>query len=125
MAYSIVESQVPNQVSVIVSGEVPIQEILNFITTHRGSHERLFAFLFDITDAAMSLTAEQVRQLATFAAGEARKGPMGPVAFISSNPGPFGVMRMYQAHSSAQGRHNLGVFRTQDDAQAWLKTLNR
>jgi hypothetical protein len=124
VGYSIVESQAPNQVSVVVSGEVPVQEILNFIATHRAGDQRQFAFLFDITDAAMVLTAEQVRQLASFAAREARSGPMGPVAFISTNPGPYGMMRMYQAYSGAEGRHNVGVFHTLADAQAWLKTVS-
>jgi hypothetical protein len=123
LAFSIVEDPAPNQVFVVVSGEVSMQEMMNFIATHRGGDERQFAFLFDVSDADVAISGEQVRQVAVFAAREARKGPMGPVAFISSNPGPFGMTRMYQAYSSAEGRRNVGVFHTLTEAQHWLGKL--
>ena len=122
---SFADHQKPNQVFVIVSGEVSMEEVKNFITTSRRGDQREDAFLFDITAASLSLSGEEMRQLAVFAAEEARKSPMGPVAFISAAAGAFGLSRVYQAYSAVEGRRNVGVFRTLEDAQAWLADLKR
>jgi len=123
VGFSIVESQEPGQILVVVQGEVSMQEMMDFIATHRSGDERQLAFVFDVSDAAMVITGEQIRQVAAFAVRENRKGPMGPVAFVSSNPGPFGMTRMYQSYSAAEGRKNVGVFHTLTDAQTWLSSL--
>jgi len=123
MSISIIETAEPDQVMVVVVGETSVEEMMQFIATHRGGGEREFAFLLDVSDASINVSGDEMRQIATYAAQEARKAPMGPVAFIASNPGPFGVTRMYQAYSTAAGRNNVGVFRTVEDAQAWLRAF--
>ena len=125
MPISFAENQEPNQVLVIVSGEVSMAEVRNFITTSRRGDQREYAFLFDVTAVSLSLSGEEMRQLAAFAAEEARKSPMGPVAFISAAAGAFGLSRVYQAYSAVEGRRNVGVFRTLEDARAWLADLKR
>jgi hypothetical protein len=125
MPISFAEHQEPNQVLVIVSGEVSMEEVKKFITASRGGDQRDYAFLFDVTAASLSLSGEEMRQLANFAAEEARKSPMGPVALISAAAGAFGLSRVYQAYSAVEGRRNVGVFRTLEDARAWLADLKR
>jgi hypothetical protein len=124
MPISIAEHPHSDQVMVIVSGEMSMQEMVDFIASNRNGPRRSFAFLFDISAATVSLSGEEIRQLATYGAAEARKSPMGPVAFISTDPSTFGMSRMYQSYSAAEGRKNVGVFHTVSDAQAWLAALN-
>jgi hypothetical protein len=125
MPFSFAEPQEPSQVLVIVSGDVSMQEVMNFIATSRNGDQRQSAFLFDVTAASLSLSGDEMRQIATYAAEEARKAPMGPVAFISAAAGAFGLSRVFQAYSAVEGRRNVGVFRTLADAQAWLAALKR
>jgi hypothetical protein len=119
------EDQQPDQVLVKVSGAVSIQEMLSFIAMSRSGEQRDYAFLFDVTAAALTVSGDEMRQLAAFAADQMRQGPMGPVAFISTDPGPFGLSRIFQSYSVAEGRRNVGVFRTLSDARAWIATLPR
>jgi hypothetical protein len=120
MPISFADYPYPNQVLVLVSGETSMQEMMNVIIATRSGEQRTSAFLFDVSAAKVDLSGDQVRQLAAFTAEEARKSPMGPVAFISTDPATFGLSRMYQAYSASEGRKNVGVFRTLADAQAWL-----
>lgn len=123
MPISFAEHQEPNQVLVIVSGEVSMEEVKTFIKASRSGDQREYAFLFDVSAVSLSLSGEEMRQLAVFAAEEARQSPMGPVAFISAAAGAFGLSRVYQAYSAVEGRRNVGVFRTLEDARAWLADL--
>ena len=125
MSISFAEHQEPNQVLVTVSGDISMEEVKNFITANRSGDKREYAFLLDVTAASLSLSGEEMRQLAAYAAEEARKSPMGPVAFISAAAGAFGLSRVYQAYSAVEGRRNVGVFRTLEDARAWLADLKR
>ena len=123
MPISFAENQQPNQVLVIVTGDASMQDMMDFIVASRSGYLRNTAFVFDISGATITLSGDELRQLAAYAASQDRTSPMGPVAFISSDPGAFGAGRMYQSYSIAEGRKNVGVFRTMDDAQAWLSTL--
>jgi hypothetical protein len=101
MPISITDSQAPDRILVVVAGETSMQEMMSFIAEHRAGTERAFAFLFDVSDASMDVSGDEMRQVAAFAAKEARKAPMGP----------------------AEGRRTVGVFRTLADAHAWLDSL--
>ena len=125
MSISLAEHQRPHEILIIVSGETSMQEMMDFIVTSRNSSQRDCAFLFDVSDSIVNLSGDDMRQLAAYAAQESRKSPLGPVAFISTNPGAFGISRMYQSYSVAEGRNNVGVFHTVSDAREWLATLNR
>lgn len=100
-----------------------MQEMMSFIVKCRSGDLRNSAFLFDVSAATVSLSGDELRQLADYAAEESRKSPLGPVSFISNEPGAFGISRMYQAYSAAAGRKNVGVFHTLSDAQTWLSGL--
>ena len=98
---------------------------MRFIVASRTGEQRELAFLFDVSAATVTLSGDEISHLASYAAGQARKSPMGPVAFISADPGAFGLSRMYQSYSAAEGRRNVGVFQTLSDARAWLAGLKR
>ena len=125
MSISISEDHEHNLVVVTVSGETSMQEMLDFILARRSGDQRGCAFLFDVSAATANLSGDEMMQLAAYAANEARKSPMGPVAFISTDPYAYGVSRMYQSYSAAEGRRNVGVFHTMADAQSWLAGLKR
>jgi hypothetical protein len=125
MPLSFAEHQHPNQVHVVVTGETSMPDMMNFIIATRSGYQRGCAFVFDVSEAVVNLSGDELRQLASYAAEQARHTPMGPVAFISSDPGTFGAGRMYQSYSIAEGRRDVGVFRNMADAQAWLDSLNR
>ena len=118
-------AQQPNQILVVVAGETSMQEMMKFIGENRAGEKRHYAFLFDVSAATVTLSGDEMHQLAAYAAAEARKGPIGPLAFISTNPAVFGMGRMFQSYSDAEGRRNVGVFRTLDDAQAWLASFKK
>lgn len=123
MPFEITEPSLPDEILVIVSGEVSAKEMQEFMIAHRGGPERSSAFLFDISNAAVGVSADDVLLVASTGAREARKSPMGPLAFISTSPGPFGMARMFQAFSAAEGRQAVGVFRSLDEARAWVRSL--
>src|SRR5262245_46164 len=123
MTITVADNQPPNQVLVIVSGELSMHDVWNFLIASRAGDQRESAFLFDVSEGIFGGSSDEIRQLAAYAASEARRSPMGPVAFISSDPGTFGLSRMYQSYSLADGREDVGVFRTLSDARAWLAGL--
>jgi hypothetical protein len=123
MPISVTEHPERREVLVVVAGETSMKDMKNFIISRRGGEQRGFAFLFDVSAATASLSGDEMRQLAAYAADEARKAPMGPVAFISTDPYAYGICRMYQSYSAAEGRKSVGVFRTLTDAQTWLAGL--
>jgi len=123
MLVRIPEHPTPNQVLVVVSGDASVREMLDFIVESRGGGLRRCAFLFDVSAATISASGDEMRQLAMYAAREGRQEPMGPIAFISTDPATFGMGRMYQAYSVAEGRRNVGVFRSVSEAQTWLAAL--
>ena len=123
MIVTIPEHHTPNQVLVVVSGEASVREMLDFIVESRGGALRRCAFIFDVSAATVSASGDEVRQLAMYAARQGRQEPMGPVAFISTDPAMFGMGRMFQAYSVAEGRRNVGVFRSMSEAQTWLAAL--
>jgi len=123
MLVRIPEHPTPNQVLVVVSGDASVREMLDFIAESRAGGLRRCAFLFDVSAATISASGDEMRQLAMYAARESRQEPMGPVAIISTDPETFGMGRMYQAYSVAEGRRNVGVFRSVSEAQTWLAAL--
>jgi len=123
MPFAIAESTVPGEILVIVSGEVSAREMQQFMIAQRTGPERSSVFLVDISNAAIGVSADDVLMVASTGAREARKSPMGPVAFISTNPGPFGMARMFQSFSAAEGRPTVGVFRSLEEARAWVRGL--
>ena len=47
----------------------------------------------------------------------------GRVVLVGMNPGPFGMARMFQSFSAAEGRPTVGVFRSLEEARAWVRNL--
>jgi hypothetical protein len=106
----------------VVTGEVRMAEMMDFITNQRAGERRSWAFIIDTSHSSLELPSEELWKVADFAGAEFAKSPMGPVAIIASEPAQYGLSRMYQSYSEITGRKNVGVFRTLDEAQRWLAT---
>ena len=113
----------PGRLLLKVTGSVDVAEMRQVIAVHRTGANRLTPILFDLTDASVQVSAADVASLAEGTALEMRRAPLGPVALIATSDELFGLGRMYQAHSTASGRPQVGVFRDQDAAERWLRTL--
>ena len=118
-----VDYPVPDRLLLKVTGSVDIAEMRQVIASHRSGANRLTPILFDLTDATLQVSAADVASLAEATALEMRRAPIGPVALIAASDEVFGLSRMYQSHSTAHGRPQVGVFRDQNAAERWLRTL--
>jgi hypothetical protein len=123
MPITVVPHDIPNQVMAVVTGEIAVGEMMAFVKASRIGERRSWAFILDTSGAAVAASSADLQNIADFAAEEFKKSAIGPVAFVSSDPGTFGMGRVYQAYSSASGRSNVGVFKTLDDAQRWLSRI--
>jgi hypothetical protein len=120
MAITLVEHRVPNQLLFVVTGNITLQELMSSVAEYRGGERRTWAFLYDLSWAVLSFSADEVRQLADYVTREAGKSPVGPTAVIATDDAVYGMSRMYQAYSEMAGRPHVGVFRTREEAQQWL-----
>ena len=118
-----VDYPVPDRLLLKVTGSVDVAEMRHVIASHRSGANRLTPILFDLTEATLQVSSADVASLAESTALEMRRAPLGPVALIATSDELFGLGRMYQAHSTAFGRPQVGVFRDQDAAERWLRTL--
>ena len=123
MPVVVVDYAIPDRLLVKVTGSVDVAEMRHVIASHRSGAHRLTPILFDLTEASLQVSAGDVASLAEATALEMRRAPLGPVALIAASDEVFGLGRMYQSHSTASGRPQVGVFREQDAAERWLQSL--
>jgi hypothetical protein len=76
--------------------------------------------LVDASHAWTNVTPEEVKQLLWRIQNEAQKGPFGPTAIVTKSDHLFGMARMLGILSELRGGPPVAVFRTQDEALAWL-----
>jgi hypothetical protein len=74
LPFAVADHPYPKQVLVIVAGETSMDEMMNFIVTTRTGDRREVAFLFEVSTAAIRLSSDEVRMLATYAADESLAG---------------------------------------------------
>jgi hypothetical protein len=102
-------------------GNLTLDELRDFLRTARTGEQRAWQLLFDATAASTGITAGQVGTLAAAVGGTLRReGPRAPVALVASDPGLYGVMRMYQILCENEGVDAIHVFRTRAEADDWL-----
>lgn len=80
--------------------------------------DRSLAALWDLRDADIDMSAEDVRELVERVA-ELPHG-LGPVALVVAGDYPFGMARMYETLFSARSTTPAMVFRDVDAARDWL-----
>lgn len=120
MAVAAVDHGVPNQLFLVVTGTITFRDMMDAVATYRVAETRTWPVLFDVTEATVNFSSDDVRKLADHTGQESRKSPFGPVAIIASDDERFGLGRMFQTYSGFMGRSNVGVFRTREAAQKWL-----
>jgi hypothetical protein len=104
------------------TGELTFAGLRDFIQTARTGDRRAWTLIFDMADATSSITAEQVQSLAVNVGSALRnEGVRGAVAIVAGADVLFGVMRMYQILCEQQGVDTIHVFRTRQEADAWLR----
>ena len=123
MSITPVEYPIGDHLLLKVTGTVELSDMTKVIAEHRGGDTRLTPILFDLTEAAVNVSAADVASLAGMMALEMKKAPLGPVALIATSDEVFGLARMYKSYSSATGRPHVGVFRDLSAAEKWLATL--
>ena len=123
MPVVVVDYPIPDRLLLKVTGSVDVAEMRQVIASHRSGANRLTPILFDLSEASLQVSAGDVASLAEATALEMKRAPIGPVALIATSDEVFGLGRMYQSHSTASGRPQVGVFRDQDAAERWLQSM--
>ena len=104
------------------TGELTFAELRGFIQSVRTGERRSWPLIFDMIAATTGITAEQVQSLAVNVGSALRnEGPRGAVAIVASTDLLFGLMRMYQILCEQQGVDTIQVFRSRQEADAWLR----
>jgi hypothetical protein len=77
--------------------------------------------VLDIREAMLSVTAAELRDLATLGGNSRRsRDPRGPVAIVADTPSVFGISRMYETLAELNAAPPLSVFKTMEAAEEWL-----
>jgi hypothetical protein len=82
-----------------------------------------YALLYDVRGARTTLTAGELRTLATYVE-RLRPETRGPVAIVTTDATFFGMARMYSVFAETSGMR-FTVFRTMSDADEWLTQQSR
>lgn len=110
--------------SAVGTGTLTADEFLRFMTEHRVGQYRPYALVLDIREATVTMTPGELREIALRAEQlRAREGARGPVAILAERPGVFGLSRIYESLAEVKNLPPLRVFQTEDEADAWLATL--
>ncbi len=76
--------------------------------------------LIDATDTRTNVTPDEVKQIVERLRAEASKGGFGATAIVTDSDYVFGMARMLGILSELRSGPPIGVFRTHDEAMAWL-----
>jgi hypothetical protein len=105
------------------TGDLGLKELQDFLRTERTGDLRDWPLLFDATAASTQITSAQIQTLAMQVGGSLRsEGPRAPVALVASSDLLFALMRMYQIRCENEGVDSIRVFRSRDEADAWLSS---
>ena len=102
-------------------GQLSADDLQGILRPARTGERGEWGLLLDATLATTDITADQARALAmTVGSALRREGRRAAVAIVAAHNALFGVMRMYQTLCEGEGFARIGVFRTRDEAEAWL-----
>jgi hypothetical protein len=123
MPITITVDSTTRQVVATMVGPIGIADLLNVAVEHRTGDRRAWAVIYDMSDALVDLSSDDVRRAADRVSSDDRTAPIGPAAIVAPSPETFGLGRMFQSYSVLLGRKNVGVFHAIADARAWLANL--
>jgi len=103
-----------------ISGPLTVQVLQDALTDVYAdqAYDPTMAALWDLREATIDLSPDEVRKIADFVAP--RWGG-GRAAIVVANEHAFGMARMYELLLSEQARGDVMVFRSIADAAAWLE----
>jgi hypothetical protein len=116
-------SATPNRLLAVAAGNVTLEELVDFVARHRSGEQRLIPLLLDFTDTSTDMPPDDIRSMATYLTGQIdTAGPRARVAVIAPGNVMYGVMRMLMSYGEMlSGMDHVAVFRSIDEAEAWLK----
>ena len=111
--------QAHHTVRTMASGLVTYDELAQHLAEEARDDALGFAEVFDARGATTDITTSQVRLLVARTDALLRQGHLGALAIVTDSNFTFGMARMYQILSEPLPVQ-IGVFRTLDEATAWL-----
>ena len=105
------------------TGSIDMPEMRTAVERFRAGERRVMPILLDLSEATLTFTSDEVATLAEDRATENKRSAVGPLALVAAADEAFGISRMFQAYSDANGRPQVGVFRDALTAERWLRSL--
>ncbi len=103
------------------TGVVSLEQLVTFIRTQRVGARQAYALLFDMRVATVAFTGDEIRQLADEVGARHKRGERrAPVAIVTEGDLAFGLGRMYESLVESEGVNYIGVFRSLEEADAFL-----
>ena len=106
----------------MASGLVTYDDLAQHLAEEARDDALGFAEVIDGRGATTDVTAGQVRSLVARTDALLRQGQLGALAIVTDSDFAFGMARMYQILSEPLPVQ-IGVFRTLDEATAWLSAM--
>jgi hypothetical protein len=104
-----------------VTGEVSFEELRRALASIYGGAETLgMDSLWDLSEAEMSISSEEVGLLSDFVGGHWEGKGGARSALVVPEDLAFGLARMYGARLSPSLHSQIGVFRELEEALNWL-----
>jgi hypothetical protein len=106
------------RITIRVTGKIDIAEAFAVVDRHRTENVWGYGMLYDLISLEGAPDPSQVAQVSDYVQRHAGQRPRGPVAFVTTNPVAFEMVRMY----SMMNRNDLRVaaFHSMDAAERWL-----
>ncbi len=103
------------------TGVLDLDQLVTFIRTQRVGARQTYSLLFDMRLATVTFTGDDIRQLADeVGARHKRGGRRAPGAIVTETDLAVGLMRMYELLVESDGVDYVGVFRSLEEADAFL-----
>ena len=109
-------------VRTLASGRVTYDDLARHLAEEERDDALGLAEVIDGRGATTDLTPNQVRALVVRTDALVRKGRFGALAIVTDSDFAFGMARMYQLLAEPLPVQ-IGVFRTLDEATAWLSAV--
>lgn len=116
IAYSV--DRVHRRVSAVAEGSVTHPEIVAHLRKERDDDGLRFTEFIDATQATVSLSASEVREIVELLRDLGRRNALGPTAVVVVNDVSYGTLRMLEV--LVEDVCVVRPFRDRDEAEEWL-----
>jgi hypothetical protein len=103
-------------------GLVTFEDIQGHIDCESQRRALGYPEVIDATGARTNVTPDDVKQIVERLRVEASKGAFGATAIVTNSDHLFGMARMLGIVSELRGGPAIAVFRTHEEAMAWLSS---